>query len=109
MDLPSEVDLRHGEIRQALRGYGLFDEVLEIACGTGTWTKELELKELKKALRVPTNPRLESRGTRDRRPACRVDLGYGIRSRILSHLRRYAARRGRADGRGARLQRYLLR
>ena len=50
-----------------------------------------------------------SRGARGGRPACRVDLGYGIRSRILSHLRRYAARRGRADGRGARLQRHLLR
>src|SRR5829696_3529855 len=35
-----------------------------------------------------------SRVARGGRPSCGVDLGYGIRSRILSHLRRHAARRG---------------
>src|SRR5829696_2865873 len=35
-----------------------------------------------------------SRVARGGRASCGVDLGYGIRSRILSHLRRHAARRG---------------
>jgi hypothetical protein len=74
------------------------------AVGPGSMPSTAEI-----VVQVATTPMPESCGAHGGRPACRVDLGYGIRSRILSHLRRHAARRRRPDGGVARLQRHLLR